>query len=122
MVNVRLRRRGPLFVWVLAAVAGGLLGAAAVVWARTEITGSRYRLTSLLDRRAALEAEVEKLRIEAAALSAPERVEPRARKLGLRYPEAGQVVPLEDPRGIITDVAAPPPEAAHGGKHGGKAR
>ena len=115
-MNVRLRRRGPLFAWVLAAVAGGLLGAAAVVWARTEITGSRYRLTSLLDRGAALEAEVEKLRIEAAALSAPERVEPRARKLGLRYPETGQIVPLEAPRGPSSDVAAPPPEATDGGK------
>ena len=87
-----------------------------VTHTRTEITGSRYRLTSLLDRGAALETEVEKLRIEAAALSAPERVEPRARKLGLRYPEAGQIVPLEDPRGPITDVAAPPPEATDGGK------
>jgi cell division protein FtsL len=116
MVNVRLRRRGPLFVWGLAVVVGGLLAAAALVWTRTEITRSRYRLTRLLERRANLEAEVEKLRIEAAALSAPDRVERRALELGLRYPEAGQVVLLEDPRAEGADVAAPPPGRAEGWK------
>jgi cell division protein FtsL len=116
MVNVRLRRRGPLFAWGLAVVIGGLLGAAAVVWARTEITGARYRLASLVERRADLEAEVEKLRIEAAALSAPERVEPRALELGLRYPESGQVVLLDEPRKRAADVAAPPRERGAGSK------
>ena len=46
-----------------------------------------------------------KLRVEAAALSAPQRIETRARSLGLRYPGPRQVVHLP-----ARDVAAGAPE------------
>jgi cell division protein FtsL len=90
---------------------GGLAAAALLVFARTEITELRYRLTDLVEREAELRADVEKLRIEAAALSAPERIEPRALALGLRYPKAGQVLALESLDGESLDVAAGPPGA-----------
>ena len=107
-MNVRLRRRGPLFVWGLAAVLGSLLGATCLVWARTEITNLRYRLHRLVEAGADLEAEVEKLRIEAAALRAPDRIERQARALGLVYPEPGQVVRIDvEPRAPRAVAAGP---------------
>ena len=50
--------------------------------------------------------EVERLRIEAAALAAPERIEPRAKALGLMYPKPEQILALDETRHGQRDVAA----------------
>jgi len=71
-----------------------LIGAGLLVWTRTEILSLRYRLGNLAERAASLRGEVEKLRVEVAGLSAADRIEPMALKLGLRYPAPGQVVQL----------------------------
>jgi cell division protein FtsL len=91
-VNTRVRHASPWLSWGLLSAAGLAVGAAALVWTRTEILSLRYEQSHLLSREAGLRADVEKLRVEEAALSAPERIERRARKLGLRYPVAGQVL------------------------------
>lgn len=91
-MNARLRRGGPALRVLVATAVGLGLGAGALVWTRTEIMSLRYERAALLERGAELREEVEKLRVEAAALSAPDRIERSARKLGLRYPSAGQVI------------------------------
>jgi cell division protein FtsL len=94
MVNVRLRRGSPLPRAMLFGIFGIVIGMIGLVWTRHEITRLRYRLGELTHERATLDAELEKLRIEVAATSSPQRVEQRALRLGLRYPEPGQVIHL----------------------------
>ena len=91
-MNTRVRHASPLVSYALLTAAGLAVGAAALVWTRTEILSLRYEQSRMLSRELELRSEVEKLRVEQAALSAPDRIEPRARKLGLRYPAAGQVI------------------------------
>ena len=98
-MNPRLRRGGAWLRIVLASAVGVAVGAGALVWTRTEILSLRYELTRLLDDEARLLADAEKLRLAAAALSTPERIEARARKLGLRYPRTGDVIRLSDASG-----------------------
>ena len=80
------------------------LGAGALVWTRTEILSLRYHLAQLVELEAALRGEVEKLSVEVAVLSAPARIERRARALGLVDPSPGQVV--HPPHRRAGDVAA----------------
>ncbi len=93
-MNVRLQTGGRL----LALLGPGVVMLAAAiglsVWARTEVTAFRYRVTHLLHREADLRSDVERLRIEVAALSSPERIEREARRLGLTHPRPGQLVLL----------------------------
>jgi len=110
MVNVRLRRGSPLLQAVLFGIVGVVVGMIGLVWTRHEITRLRYRLGEVTQERSALRAELEKLRIEVAATSAPERIEQRALRLGLRYPEPGQVIHLG--ADAQPEVAAGPPPAA----------
>ena len=105
MVNTRLRRGGLLLRVLLATAVGISVGSGLLVWTRTEIVSLHYRLTRLTDLEAKLRRDVEMLRVEAAALAAPQRIEVKARALGLRYPDAGQVIRL--PR---VQVAAGAPE------------
>ena len=104
MLNARLRRSGPWLAYVLAGALGVIVGAASLVIARTEVISLRYALAERLAEEAALIEETEKLRVEAAALRAPDRLLPAARALGMTWPEPGQIVALETPR--PTDVAA----------------
>ena len=92
MVNSRLKPSGPILRMALGTTLGLVLGASALVWTRSEITRLSYRLAEVDVRRVQLDRQVEKLRIEAAALSAPEKLEARASELGLRYPTPGEVV------------------------------
>ncbi len=91
-MNARLRRGHPLLAAAVATAIGAGIGAGALVWTRTEILSLRYERARLVAEEARLRSQVEKLRVEKAALSAPERIEPRARRLGLRYPGPGQVI------------------------------
>ncbi len=83
MLNARLRRGGPVLRLLMSVAVGIIVGAGALVFARTEMTSMRYRLSHLLEAESELRTQVDKLRVEVAALSAPERVEPRAVELGL---------------------------------------
>jgi cell division protein FtsL len=109
-VNVRLRRSGPLARLLWFTALGLLIGAGVIVWARTEVTRLRYQLMQAYETETLLRDEVEKLRVEAAALAAPERLVKEALALGLRYPEPGQVVAVS--------LAEPPdePREAHPGR------
>jgi len=104
MLNARLRKSGPGLSLVLAGALGVIIGAALLVVARTHVISLRYELADSLAREAALIDEIEKLRVEAAALVSPERLLPAARELGLDYPEPGQILNLRGPE--PTDVAA----------------
>ena len=94
-MNARVRRGGPWLPWALATAAGLVLGAGALVFTRIEILSLRYEQAHLRDRQGGLGDQVERLRVEEAALSAPDRIEARARALGLRYPTNGQVVRVD---------------------------
>lgn len=110
MVNVRLQRSGPWARALLYGTAGAVLGMMALVWTRNELTRLRYRLGDLAEQRAALNTEIEKLEIEVAALGSPQRIEARALALGLRYPQPGQVIHLDDTASVAAaQVAAAPP-------------
>lgn len=108
MVNVRLQRSGPWARALLYGTAGAVLGMMALVWTRNEITRLRYRLADVAEQRALLHAEIEKLEIELAALGSPRRIEARALALGLRYPQPGQVIHLDERAAAEAQVAAAP--------------
>ncbi len=105
MVNLRLKRSGRWLGILLATVVGISVGSGALVWTRTHIVSLHYRLTRLGELETHLRRDVEKLRLEAAALASPRRIEAKARALGLGYPKAGQVVHLS-----ALDVASGAPE------------
>lgn len=107
-MNVRIRKGGPLAALALFTALGVLVGAGALVWTRTEITRHRYELMRLHKAESRMRGQVEKLRIESAALAAPERIERRARRLGLRYPRAGEVtaIRLSEPRELLAADAS----------------
>lgn len=94
MVNLRLKRGGRWLGILLATVVGISVGSGALVWTRTHIVSLQYQLTRLGELESQLRRDVEKLRLEAAALASPRRIEAKARALGLDYPKAGQVVHL----------------------------
>ncbi len=91
-MNARLSVGGPLLRVILATVLGIAIGSAALVWTRTRVVSLRYELARRVNEHADLRADVEKLRVEVAALSSPDRIEAEARQLGLRYPRAGQIL------------------------------
>jgi cell division protein FtsL len=105
VLNSRLRRSGPWFQVLLALALGVIAASGGLVYVRTRLTSLRYELGRRVSQEHSLSLEVERLRVEAAALSAPERVEPRARALGLTYPRPEQVVAL-GPDGTLSHVAA----------------
>jgi cell division protein FtsL len=105
VLNSRLRQSGPWFQVLLALALGVIAASGGLVYVRTRLTSLRYELGRRVAQEHALSLEVERLRIEATALSAPERIEPRARALGLTYPKPDQIVALE-PDGRLSHVAA----------------
>lgn len=109
MLNARLRRSGPLFYALVALALGAIAASGGLVYVRTRLTSLRYELGRRVAQEQALSLEVERLRVEAAALEAPERVEPRARALGLVYPRPEQVVAIDATGGAPHAVAAGQP-------------
>jgi len=63
---------------------------------RLEITRSRYDLSDLHRQREDLAAEVSRLEVETATLTAPRRIEELARKMGFVYPDRNSVVVLDE--------------------------
>jgi cell division protein FtsL len=106
VLNSRLRQSGPWFQVLLALALGVIAASGGLVYVRTRLTSLRYELGRRVAREHALSLEVERLRIESAALSAPERIEPRARALGLVYPRPEQVVALDATGRNLRPVAA----------------
>lgn len=99
-MNTTLRTGGTLQQALLATAIGVAVGAGVLVWTRTELLSLQYRLARQVETEAELRAEVEKLRVEVAALSAPARIEREALALGLRAAGPDQVVD------VAADVAA----------------
>jgi cell division protein FtsL len=63
------------------------------VWSRVQVTGLEYEISKLGSSLRGSRQETSKLRLEAASLSNPERIERVARKeLNLRLPSAEQVI------------------------------
>jgi cell division protein FtsL len=106
VLNSRLRQSGPWFQALLALALGVIAASGGLVYVRTRLTSLRYELGRRVAQEHELSLEVERLRIEATALSAPERIEPRARALGLTYPKPDQVVALEPDGHTLSHVAA----------------
>jgi len=107
MLNARLRKRSPWFGALVALALGAIAASGVLVYVRTHLTSMRYELGRRVSHEHALSREVERLRVEAAALAAPERIEPRALELGLIYPAPEQVVTLSDSHlAALHDVAA----------------
>lgn len=63
------------------------------VWSRVQVTGLEYEISRIESDLRDARKETSQLRLEAASLSSPERIERVARqKLGLHLPEPEQVV------------------------------
>ena len=63
------------------------------VWSRVQVTGLEYEISQLQSSLRAVQQETSNLRLEAASLSSPERIERVAKKeLNLRLPSAEQVI------------------------------
>ena len=106
MLNTRLRKSGPWFYGLLALALGAIAASGVLVYVRTQLTSLRYELGRRVSQEHELGMEVERLRIEAAALAAPERIEPRAKALGLVYPKPEQILALDGSSHGQRDVAA----------------
>ena len=66
------------------------------VWSRVQVTGLEYEISKLESSLRGVKQETSNLRLEAASLSNPERIERVARKeLNLRLPTSDQVVTVE---------------------------
>ncbi|MDH3453860.1 MAG: cell division protein FtsL [Desulfuromonadales bacterium] len=63
------------------------------VWSRVQVTGLEYEISQLQSNLRSVQQETSNLRLEAASLRSPERIERVARKeLNLRLPSAEQVI------------------------------
>lgn len=66
------------------------------VWSRVQVTGLEYEMSQLESKLRDLRQETSSLRLEAASLSSPERIERVAMKeLNLRLPSAEQVITVD---------------------------
>ena len=110
MLNSKLRTQTPWFGTLVALAIGVIAASGVLVYVRTQVTSMRYELGRRVSHEHELSLEVERLRVETAALAAPERIEPRALELGLIYPAPKQVVTLSDNHlAALRDVAGGAP-------------
>ena len=66
------------------------------VWSRVQVTGLEYEISQLESSLRELNQETSNLRLEAASLKNPERIERVARKeLNLRLPSSEQVITVD---------------------------
>ncbi len=67
-----------------------------VVWSRLQVVHLEYEISSLEGRVREVAQDVQRLRLEAASLRSPARIEQIAQsRIGLRLPTADQVIPIE---------------------------
>jgi cell division protein FtsL len=88
--------RRPNIVPVLGFIALLLAVSLFFVWSRVQVTSLDYEISKLESTLRDLRQETSNLRLEAASLRSPERIERVARKeLNLRLPSAEQVITVE---------------------------
>ena len=88
--------RRPNLVPVLGFIALLLAVSLFFVWSRVQVTSLDYEISKLEGTLRDLRQETSNLRLEAASLSSPERIERVARKeLHLRLPSAEQVITVD---------------------------
>ena len=88
--------RRPNLVPVLGFIALLLAVSLFFVWSRVQVTSLDYEISKLESSLRGLQQETSNLRLEAASLSSPERIERVARKeLHLRLPSADQVITVD---------------------------
>jgi cell division protein FtsL len=82
----------PLFMFLGLLLAVSLF----IVWSRLQVVNLDYDLASLGGQMRELQQESQQLRLEAASLSRPARIEQLARKeLGLRFPAPQQIITVD---------------------------
>ncbi|MDT8443362.1 MAG: cell division protein FtsL [Desulfuromonadales bacterium] len=85
--------RRPSLLPVLGFIALMLAVSLFFVWSRVQVTGLEYEISQLESSLRGVQHESSNLRLEAASLRSPERIERVARKeLNLRLPSAEQVI------------------------------
>jgi cell division protein FtsL len=88
--------RRPNLVPVLGFIAMLLAVSLFFVWSRVQVTSLEYEISQLESTLRDQRQDLSNLRLEAASLSSPERIERVARKdLGLRLPSAEQVITVD---------------------------
>ena len=88
--------RRPNLVPVLGFIAMLLAVSLFFVWSRVQVTGLEYEISQLESTLRDQRQEMSNLRLEAASLSSPERIERVARKdLDLRLPSSEQVITVD---------------------------
>lgn len=88
--------RRPNLVPVLGFIALLLVASLFFVWSRVQVTSYEYEISQLESTLREIRQETSNLRLEAASLRSPERIERVARKeLGLRLPSAEQVITVD---------------------------
>lgn len=88
--------RRPRLLSLFAFIAVVLAVALFFVWSRIQVVNLGYEISSLEGRLHATEQNVQQLRLEAASLRSPARIERVATaKLGLRLPARDQVIIIE---------------------------
>jgi cell division protein FtsL len=88
--------RRPNLVPVLGFIALMLAVSLFFVWSRVQVTSLDYEISQLESALRGLRQETSNLRLEAASLRSPERIERVARKeLNLRLPSAEQVITVD---------------------------
>jgi cell division protein FtsL len=98
-VNRPERLTVPVLITLCAATAGVI----AMARVRTEHDTRNIELTRLRGQIATVNREIEGLRLEVAQKLAPERLERRARQMGMVYPSPDQIIPSREP-GVIPRV------------------
>jgi cell division protein FtsL len=85
------------------AALGGILAAGGLLyaWQHFQCLQLGYQLEELKAERAQMAELGQQLRLEAASLSAPMRIDAIARQLGLTAPAPGQVAPVQGPPGAV---------------------
>lgn len=102
-MNARLKRSPRLLLLLWSVAAGGVAGGVLMVWVRTEIQSQRRELAELVAREREQAGRGDALRAELAELTAPARIEEKARALGLVFPS-----PATEPAGWPRPAARQP--------------
>jgi len=85
-------RLGPTFLFLAVLLTVSLF----FVWSRLQVTNQEYEISSFGARLHQLQQENKQLRLEAASLRNPARIEQlAATRLGLHYPTPAQIVTVE---------------------------
>ena len=85
-------RLGPTFLFLAVLLTVSLF----FVWSRLQVTNLEYDMSSLSVRIHNLQQENSQLRLEAASLRNPARIEQlAAKRLGLHYPTPAQIITVE---------------------------